>query len=102
MPVPRVPRALAKTPGFVVGRGGHVGRRESAPPAAIVNVALQVLDPSLPFADPRTLLVVQEHNTAKPMNGADDRRTVRQFPGAHERHLTGLAVSQHAEQSQTW
>ena len=55
-------RALAKTPGFVVAVVGTLAVAIGAT-AAIVNVALQVLDPSLPFADPRTLLVVQEHNT---------------------------------------
>ena len=55
-------RALAKTPGFVVAVVGTLAVAIGAT-AAIVNVALQVLDPSLPFADPRTLLVVQEYNT---------------------------------------
>jgi putative ABC transport system permease protein len=55
-------RALAKTPGFVVAVVGMLAVAIGAT-AAIVTVALQVLDPSLPFADPRALLVVQGHNT---------------------------------------
>ena len=55
-------RALAKAPGFVVAVVGTLAIAIGAF-AAIVNVSLQVLDPSLPFADPGRLLVVQEHNT---------------------------------------
>ena len=55
-------RALAKSPGFafavVVTLAVAIGAT-----AAIVNVALQVLHPSVPFADPPTLVAVQEYNT---------------------------------------
>jgi putative ABC transport system permease protein len=55
-------RALAKSPGFVFAVVSTLAVAIGAA-AALVNVALQVLHPSLPFADPPTLMVVQEYNT---------------------------------------
>ena len=54
-------RALAKSPGFVLGVIGTLAIAIGGA-AALLAISLQVLQPSLPYADPSTILVVQPYN----------------------------------------
>jgi putative ABC transport system permease protein len=88
-------RALAKSPGFVVAVVVTLAVAIGAA-AAIINVALQVLRPSLPFADPPTLMVVQEYNTR---TSEPSIMTAAEFASLHNRATTfGKLAGQHSEE----
>ena len=88
-------RALAKAPGFALAVTGTLAVAIGAT-AAIVDVALQILNPSLPFPDPGTLLVVQEHNTR---TNAPALMTAAQFASFRTRTTAfDRLAAQHPEQ----
>ena len=88
-------RALAKSPGFVCAVVVTLAVAIGAT-AAIVNVALQVLHPSLPFADPPALMVVQEFNTR---TGEPSVMTAAGFAGLHARAtMFSELAAQHPEE----
>jgi putative ABC transport system permease protein len=88
-------RALARSPGFVFAVVGTLAVAIGTT-AAIVNVALQVLHPTLPFADPNTLQVVQEFDKK---TGGPSPLTAARFASFRE-HATVFSrlAAQHPEQ----
>jgi len=88
-------RALGKSPGFVLAVVVTLAVAIGAT-AAVVTVALQVLHPSLPYAVPSTLMVVEQYNTR---TGEPSVLTAAGFAGyrTRARSFSQLAA-QHPEQ----